>query len=179
LEETPRFKQDVMPVVRAFDKVNRTGRPFARLKGTIDLIFTRMPAPAGKASPPFRIFDGHRLVPIGDHLKGHPRPDLVDLEERMDWLGAGPYGSRAGDIVLLANSGGVPIERRYYFAAETHYTWHGSADESDSHIPLVLIQAGGSGDRMREIMQGSIGKQPSEKDLTPIVRALFRNKNDD
>jgi hypothetical protein len=77
--------------------------------------------------------------------------------------------------VLLSNSGGVPINDRYYFATETHYTWHGSADESDSHIPLVLIQVGGSGDRMREIVQESVGQQPSEKDLTPIVRALFRD----
>jgi hypothetical protein len=172
----PRLRQDAMKVVRAFDRVNRTGRPFARLKGTIDLIFARVPTAPGQAATAFQIFDGHRLIPIGDYLRAHPRPDLVDLEQRMDWLGAGPYGNRAGDIVLLGKSGGVPIADRYYFAAETHYTWHGSADESDSHIPLVLIQVGGSGDRMREVVQGSVGKQPSEKDLTPIVRALFRDK---
>ena len=41
------------------------------------------------------------LVPIHEYLHKHPRPDLVDLEQRMNWLGAGPYGYRAGDIVLL------------------------------------------------------------------------------
>jgi hypothetical protein len=175
----PRFKQDVMPVVRAFDRVNRTGRPFARLKGTIDLIFARVPTAAGTAGTPFQIFDGQRLVPIGQYLQAHPRPDLVDLEERMNWLGSGPYGNRAGDIALLAKSGGVPIEGRYYFAAEPHYTWHGSADESDSHVPLMLIQVGGSGERMRKMVRANLGRQPSEKDLTPIVRALFKEKNDD
>ena len=175
----PRFRQDVMPVVRAFDQVNRIGRPIPRLKGTVDLIFARVPAPAGAASTPFQIFDGRRLVPINQYLEAHPRPDLLDLEQRMNWLGAGPYGNRAGDIVLLAKSGSEPIERRYYFAAKPHYTWHGSADESDSHVPLMLIQVGGSGEGMRKIVQGNVGKQPSEKDLTPIVRALFHDKVDD
>ncbi len=175
----PRMRQDVMPVLRAFNKVNRTGRPFARLKGTIDLIFSRVPAAAGHPAGPFEIFDGRRLVPIADYLQAHPRPDLVDLETRMNWLGTGPYGNRAGDIVLLANSGSEPIGNRYYFAAQTHYTWHGSADESDSNIPLVLIQAGGEGDRMRKIVQANAGHPLSEKDLTPIVRALFRIKDDD
>jgi predicted AlkP superfamily pyrophosphatase or phosphodiesterase len=172
------FKQDVMPVVQAFDRVNRSGRPYARLKGTIDLIFSRVPAASGTAAAPFQIFDGRRLVPIREYLQAHPRPDLVDLEERMNWLGTGPYGNRAGDIVLLSKSGSVPIDHRSYFAAETHFTWHGSADESDSHVPLVLIQVGGSGDRMRELVRGSTGKQPSEKDLTPIVRALFRGNSE-
>jgi hypothetical protein len=169
----PRFTRDVMPVVRAFDRVNRTGRPISRLKGTIDLIFARKPASAGAPAPPFEIFDGRRLVPIRNYLKAHPRPDLVDLEERMNWLGTGPYGNRAGDIVLLSKSGTSPIDRRYYFAAEPHYTWHGSADESDSYVPLVLIQVGGSGDSMLRIVRAEVGRQLSEKDLTPIVRALF------
>jgi predicted AlkP superfamily pyrophosphatase or phosphodiesterase len=175
----PRMRQDVMPVVRAFYKVNRTGRPFARLKGTIDLIFARRPVAAGKAAGPFEIFDGRRLVPIADYLHAHPRPDLIDLETRMNWLGAGPYGNRAGDIVLLANSGSEPIDQRYYFAAQTHYTWHGSADEMDSNMPLVLIQVGGDGERMRDIVERNAGNPLSEKDVTPIVRALFRIKDDD
>ena len=172
----PRFTRDVMPVVRAFDKVNRTGRPISRLKGTIDLIFARTPAATGTPAGPFEIFDGRRLVPIRDYLRVHPRPDLVDLEQRMDWLSAGPYGNRAGDIVLLSHSGSSPIEGRYYFAAEPHYTWHGSADESDSYVPMVLIQVGGSGDSMRKVIQAQVGRQLCEKDLTSIVRALFGAK---
>src|SRR5215472_8551269 len=37
----PRFGAEVMPAVRAFDYVNRTGTPVPRLKGTLDLIFAR------------------------------------------------------------------------------------------------------------------------------------------
>jgi hypothetical protein len=41
---------------------------------------------------------------------------------------------------------------------------------------MVLIQAGGSGDSMRKVIQAQVGQQPCEKDLTPIVRALFGTK---
>jgi hypothetical protein len=178
-KKPPRFEKDVMPVVCAFYKVNRSGRPIPRLKGTIDLIFARAPVPAGANPLPFQIFDGHRLVPIHDYLQAHPRPDLIDLEQRMDWLATGPYGNRAGDILLMSKSGPGPIANRYYFAARPHYTWHGSADETDSRIPLVLAQVGGSGERMRKIVQANVGKPPSEKDFPAIVRAIIRDKSDD
>ncbi|HJU28077.1 MAG TPA: hypothetical protein VJ718_02845, partial [Candidatus Binataceae bacterium] len=86
----------------------------------------------------------------------------------------GPYGNRAGDIVLLARTGpSVPIDRRYYFAGESHYSWHGSADASDSYVPLVLAQEGDSGERLRQIVTHAAGAEPTELDVTPLVRALF------
>ena len=170
----PRLEQDVMPVVRAFDRVNRTGVPIARLKGAIDLIFAREPVASGQPARTFEIFDGTELVPIHSYLAGHPRPDLVDLEQRMNWLGAGPYGNRAGDILLLAPAGmRTPIEKRYYFAAKSRYTWHGSASLQDRNIPLILAQQGDSGARLREIVEGVLGNPPSELAVTPLVRALL------
>jgi len=58
--------------------------------------------PSGGNPLPLQIFDGHRLVPIKDYLEAHPRPDLLDLEQRMDWLATGPYGNRRGDILLMS-----------------------------------------------------------------------------
>ena len=170
----PRFERDVMPALRALDHSNRFGRPIARMKGTIDLIFARRPLPAGQDANAFEIYDRGRLVPIRDYLRAHPRPDLIDLSERMKWLGRGPYGNRAGDIVLLARTGPrVPIGERYYFAGESHYSWHGSADASDSYVPLVLAQQGDSGERLRGIVVSAAGDSPTELDITPLVRALF------
>ncbi len=176
-----RMRQDVMPALRAIYKVNRTGRPYPRLKGAIDLIFARRPAIPGQIAPPFEIFDGRGLVPIRDYLRRHPRPDLIDLERRMKWLGFGQYGDRAGDIVLLARTGAnVPIERRFYFAAVPHYSWHGSAGILDSHITFVLAREGGDGVAMRRIVdRAAAGDLRAdghiyEKDLTPIVRAIFK-----
>lgn len=116
-QRPPRLAADVMPVVRAFYRVNTTGQPIPQLKGTLDLIFAREPRPPGQLALPFEIFDGKKLVPIPEYLAQHPRPDLLQLDKRMQWLGAGPYGDRAGDIVLLARSGlERPIEERFYFS---------------------------------------------------------------
>jgi hypothetical protein len=100
---------------------------------------------------------------------------LSDLERRMQWLGAGPFGNRAGDILLLARAcGKLPIQDRYYFAGIAHHTWHGSACEQDSHIPFILAQAGGSGGRLRALLHKTAGDSPSELAVTPLVRELFK-----
>jgi hypothetical protein len=170
----PRFKEDVLPVLKSLYRSNRYGRPVAALKGKLDLIFSRQPMPAGMNSLPFEVFDGKELVPINDYLAEHPRPDLPELPERMRWLSAGPYGNRAGDILLLPKACmNVPIENRYYFAWMTHYSWHGSACEQDGHIPFILAQAGGSGQKMRSIMNEFGGAYPSEKQMTPLVLSVF------
>ena len=171
----PRFEEDVIPVLKALYSSNKRGRPVSKLKKTIDLIFARQPVRKGRSTLPYQIFDGRNLIAIDDYLIDHPRPDLVDLAQRMDWLSAGPYGDRAGDILLLAKGcTNLPMQQRYYFAAMTHYTWHGSACEQDSHIPFILAQAGGSGERMKKIMQHFGGDSPSERELTPLLISLFR-----
>jgi len=171
----PRFKEDVLPTLQAFYKANQSGNFVPELKDTLDLIFSREPVAPGKGAKPFQIFDGQRLVPIAEYLKLHPRPDLLDLNQRMQWLGAGPYGNRAGDIVLLAKAcTQLPIEERFYFAAVTHYTWHGSACQQDSHIPFILAQVGGSGERMRSVLQKFGGEAPTELMMTPLVRELMK-----
>ncbi|MGA7873422.1 MAG: DUF3644 domain-containing protein, partial [Candidatus Binatus sp.] len=87
---------------------------------------------------------------------------------------AGPYGNRAGDILLLPKACmNVPIENRYYFAGMTHYSWHGSACEQDGHIPFIVAQVNGSGERMRSIMSKFGGASPSERELTPLVLSIF------
>jgi Type I phosphodiesterase / nucleotide pyrophosphatase len=175
----PRFEEDVIPVLNAFYRSNRWGRPVRKLKGTIDLIFARQPVGPGQGALPYQIFDGRELVAIDDYLIDHPRPDLLELEQRMRWLAAGPYGNRAGDIVLLARACmDIPIQDRYYFAATTHYSWHGSACVQDSHIPFILAQEGGSGSRMRSILRRFGGDSLPESTLTPLVESLFKDGQD-
>jgi hypothetical protein len=170
----PRFGAEVLPAVRAFDYVNRTGTPIARLKGTLDLVFARARTPAGQQPVgPFEVFDGKKLVPIYAYLKTHPRPDLLKLNERMRWLGVGPYGNRAGDIILLARSGlTIPIEQRYYFSGP-YRSWHGSPSEQDSHIPLVLACQGKDGKDLQDLVERVAGSQPSQLDVTPLVLAIL------
>jgi hypothetical protein len=170
----PRFEEDVIPVLKLLYRSNQYGRPVAALKGKLDLIFSRHPMPSSTNSLPFEVFDGKDLVPIDVYLSEHPRPDLLKLAERMRWLSAGRYGNRAGDILLLPKACmNVPIENRYYFAWMTHYSWHGSACEQDGHIPFILAQANGSGQKMRSILNKFGGASPSEREMTPLVVSIF------
>ena len=170
----PRFRQDVRPILRAFYKVNESGRPIPQLKGTLDLIFSREPTPSGANALPFEIFDGAKLIPISEYLAKHPRSDLIDLDQRMQWLGSGPYGNRAGDIVLLARTGmNRSLEDRYYFSGPYH-SWHGSASEQDSHVPFILARKGDSGATLRALVVGVVHDSPSQLKLVPLVRKLVR-----
>jgi hypothetical protein len=145
------------------------------VRGTIDLIFSREPASPGQIAKPFQIFNGQRLVPIAEYLKLNSRPDLIDLDRRMQRLGAGPFGHHAGDIVLLSKAcTQVPIEQRFYFASVSHHTWHGSACAQDSQIPFILAQAGGSGERMRNLLRKFGGDTPTQLMMTPLVRELLK-----
>ena len=167
-----------MPVVRAFYKVNTTGDPIPQLKGVLDLIFAREPRPPGQPALPFRIFDGKKLVPIATYLARHPRPDLPQLETRMRWLSAGPYGHRAGDVLLLARSGlERPLEERFYFSGPYH-SWHGSPTMQDSHIPFILARKGDNGERLRSIVTAIRGRFPSQLDFVPLVQALLWQTRD-
>ena len=153
----PRYRQDVLPVARAFYNSNKTGRPVQSMKDTLDLIFARVPTPPGKDTLEYEIFDGHRLVPIWEYLIRHPRPDLVQLDRRMQWLSAGPYGNRSGDILLLSRSGlNQPIQDRYYFSAPYH-SWHGSASVQDSHIPLIVARKDYPGAKLKQLVDKVAG----------------------
>ena len=169
----PRLEADVMPVVRAFYKVNETGDPIPQLQGTLDLIFAREPRSSGQDALPFQVFDGEKLVPIPQYLAQHPRPDLLQLETRMKWLSAGPYGNRAGDILLLARSGlERTIEERFYFSLP-YRSWHGSPTLQDSHIPFILARKNDTGEKLQAIVKSAIGEFPSQLDFVPLVRSLI------
>ncbi|MFL5381603.1 MAG: alkaline phosphatase family protein [Longimicrobiaceae bacterium] len=169
----PRLAEDVLPVVRAFDAANRTGAGVPQLRGTLDLIFARAPRAPGTDAAPFQVWDGARLVPIADYLRAHPRPELLDLERRMDGLSTGPYGSHAGDVLLLARTGArLPIQQRYYFSGR-YRSWHGSPTDQDSRIPLIVALPGGDGRALRQRVRGAVGERPSQLDVTRLILVLL------
>jgi Type I phosphodiesterase / nucleotide pyrophosphatase len=169
----PRWRQDVLPVARAFYTSNKTGKPVPAMKGTLDLIFARVPTPAGQPTMEYQVFDGHRLVPIPEYLEEHPRPDLIQLDRRMQWLSAGPYGNRCGDILLLTKSGlKRPIQKRYYFSGPYH-SWHGSASWQDSHVPLIVARQNYPSAKLKQIVAAAAGPHPSHLSLVPIVLSLL------
>ena len=173
----PRLDEDVLPVARAFFRANETGEGLEALKGTIDLVLAREPRPVDEDSLPFQVFDGERLVPIRQYLRAHPRPELLAFEERMRDLAAGPYGHRAGDVLLVAQTGmHLPIEQRFYFSGPYH-SWHGSATEQDSHVPVVVGRADMSSRaiaaKVRRAMPPRFDGWSSHLDFTPMVLSLL------
>ncbi|HSJ10006.1 MAG TPA: hypothetical protein VK928_08830, partial [Longimicrobiales bacterium] len=169
----PRLEEDVLPLVRAFDAANRTGALVPELRGTLDLIFARTPTPTGSDALPFEVWDGTRPVPVGEWLAANPRPDLPELDARLRGLGAGPYGHRAGDILLLTRSGAQrPIEDRFYFSGR-YRSWHGSPESQDSRIALVVAGGGRSGSELRDVVHTAAGATPTQLDVTRIILALL------
>jgi len=89
----------------------------------------------------------------------------------MRWLGVGPYGNRADDIVLLARSGRtIPIEQRYCFSGP-YRSWHGSPSEQESHIPLVLACQGKDGKDLHGLASRASDR---ESTLTTRCNSLAR-----
>lgn len=169
----PRLAEDVIPVARAFEAASRTGAGVPGLRGTLDLVFARAPRPVGTEQAPYQVWDGQRLVPIAEYLRAHPRPDLLDLQRRMDGLATGPWGHHAGDVLLLARTGPqLPIQQRYYFSGRYH-SWHGSPTDQDSRIPLVVALPGGDGRQLRQKVRAAVGDHPSQLDVTRLILSLL------
>jgi hypothetical protein len=169
----PRLEEDVLPVARAFYEASRTGAGVPALRGTLDLVFARPPTAPGQDAAPFQVWDGERLVPVGAYLAAHPRPELLDLERRLEGLAAGPYGHRAGDVLLLARTGmQLPIEQRFYFSSRYH-SWHGSPTAQDSEIPLLVIQPRTAGAAVRARVLRAAGRHPDQLSITPVILDLL------
>jgi hypothetical protein len=98
---------------------------------------------------------------------------LIQLDRRMQWLSAGPYGNRSGDILLLSKSGlNIPIQKRYYFSGPYH-SWHGSASWQDGHVPLIVARQNYPAAKLKEIVDEVAGPNPSHLSLVPIVLSLL------
>ena len=169
----PRLEEDVLPVARAFFRASAAGEGVEALRDTLDLVFARPPRAVGEPPEAFQIFDGTRLVPVREWLAAHRRPDLLRLAERLEDLGTGPYGHRAGDVMLLARSGlERPIEERFYFAHHQR-SWHGSPTAQDSRVPLLVARPGRAGAALQAEVDAVLGDPPSQLDVTPLVLRLL------
>src|SRR5260370_26106120 len=91
----PRWREDVLPVARAFYDSNKTGKPVPQMKDTLDLIFARVPTPAGKPTMEDQIFDGHRLGAIPEDLETRPAAELLQIHRPVHSLCARRRGPPA------------------------------------------------------------------------------------
>lgn len=169
----PRLAEDVLPLARGFYEASARGAYVPELQGALDLVLARQSRTPAGTSPPYGVFDGTRIVPLAQYLAQNPRPDLVALEQRLDWLTNGPMGHRAGDLLLLARNGDDrPIEERFYFGPE-HTSGHGSAVPSDSYIPLIVAKGNASGTTLRSLVHDAVGTNPTQLDITNLILSLL------
>ena len=169
----PRLEQDVMPVVRALGLANARELADGGLGGALELILSREPRPVGEDALAYRVWDGETLVDVGAFLEAHPHPHLLQLEARMRALSQGPYGHRAGDILLLTHSGlERPLGERYYFSGP-YRSWHGSPTRSDSNIVFTVLHGRADGDAVRARVRELIRREdPSQLDVAGLIAAL-------
>jgi hypothetical protein len=158
----PRFEEDVVPAAEAFFKDER-----------LDMVLTRKPRPFAEDDLPFEVYAGNgKLVPVNAWLAEHPHPTYVDFDARLRELAVGPYGERAGDIILVAHNGDrdAPADR-YYFASPYH-SWHGSPSHRDSDIPFVLANASRSSAEVATLARAALGDHPRQQKLTDVMLAI-------
>lgn len=169
----PRYREDVLQVADTFYRNNQHGAYVPGLRGTLDMVLTRRPAPPGEDARPFEVYVGNdKTVPVPEYLAAHPHPTYVDLDRRLRDLAAGPAGERAGDVLLIAHNGDrARPEQRYYFAAPYH-SWHGSPSRGDSEIPLIVAHPHRSAKDLQPIVAGVLGSQPSLEKITDLLLAL-------
>ena len=167
-----RMEEDVLPVARAFQAASDSSA--GPLAGALDLVLVRA-ARVGETVP-YRVLvpggqGGDRLVALDEVLD--ERPDLVELERRLGWLTDGPMGYRAGDVLLLAKSGGDQRLGERFSFADLQVSGHGSASASDSIIPLIVARSGMPVRLIRQRVRTAIGEAPTQLDVTELVLALL------
>ena len=168
----PRLDEDVLPLARALRAASDAEA--GPLAGTLDLVLARASDPSGRTAPEYRVLWRDRLISVAEYLRRTPRPDLVRLEERLDWLTGGPLGHRAGDVLLLAKSGSSrPIAERFYFGSPRRSA-HGGASPAESHISFVVARQGASGAGLRALAQRAVGDTPTQLDVVPLILSLLR-----
>lgn len=169
----PRFNEDILPAVRAFDAAGRSGVAASKLMGAIDLIFARESRGADTVGP-FQVWDGNALVPVRTFLAANPRPDLIDLEQRLKTLAVGSFGHRSGDIMVLSRYREIDrLDDRYYFSSR-YRSWHGSPSRQDSEILFALAHPSSTGEELGALVKGAFRTTPTQLDITPLILKLLK-----
>lgn len=170
--QPPRMEEDVVELARAIHTASTNPGLPGGLYGAVDLILVRSTGTLGEA-PPFQVFDGERVIPISEYLSANPRPDLVDLERRLEWLATGAHGHLAGDILLIPHtSPDRPVEERFYFGPP-YWSEHGSPYAQDSRVPLLLARPGRSATDLKALIEGLIPGEATQMDFAGLVLALL------
>lgn len=135
----PAREQDIHQVAQVFFQNNQKGDRIPLMQDTLDMVLVRTGPSEDASGPVFDVYLGEgRTQPLAAYLAAHPHPGYLNMTERLQNLTLGPYGNRAGDVILVAHNGDrKEIAERYYFASLYH-SWHGSPSIKDTQVPFIL-----------------------------------------
>lgn len=169
----PARKQDIKAVAEAYWRSNRDGEPVPEMRDTLDMVLVRTQASTSDEGDIFEVYLGDgRSQPLADYLAAHPHDTYVDMPARMAELTRGPYGDRAGDVILVANNGNRDnVDERYYFAPLYH-SWHGSPSHRDSDIPLIVAHPGRSREQIRQTVDSVLEGRNSQRLIGDLILRL-------
>jgi hypothetical protein len=154
-ERPPRRAEDMWAAAEVLHRVNLEPGP---VQGALDMILTRV---AGAEGAPFEVYRGEgRTQPLEEFLAEHPRPEYVALPERLEELGRGRHGQRAGDVLLLpAMTIREDVSARFYFSSP-HESSHGGPSRGEAEVPLILAHPRASAAWLGERVEEALGERP-------------------
>lgn len=174
--QPPRYEEDVLPMAEAFYKNNVDGVLAPGMKGTLDLVLTRRPKPHFEVDLPFEVYVGNgKTVPLGAYLREHPHPTYVGFEARLRDLAVGPFGERAGDVMLLAHNGDREASTDRFYFASRYRSWHGSPSRQDSQIPLIVAHPNRTSAALQAQTEAVLGPEPRRQQKVTDLILQLRN----
>jgi hypothetical protein len=162
----PRWDDDVIPAARALASAAalHPSKP-------LDMVILRQAD--GQGGSDLFVLEDDEPVPLADHLAANPRPELLAFAERLRWLTSGPEADHAGDVILMTRLGAsTPASERFYFSKPYH-SWHASAEEQDSHAPLIVARVDMTGEEMAGKVGAEWSPEPTQLDFVALVLRLL------
>jgi hypothetical protein len=160
----PRFEEDVLAAAGA---ITRSG-----MGKHLEMILARRPRPYPERDLPFEVYEGGRLVPVDEWLRRHPHADWVAVASRLEELGVGRHGERAGDLVLVSRVGEA-LQERWYFGPR-YYSQHGSPTRRDSEVPLIVAHPRYDAADIAAIVRAVLGDRHRQADVAELILRLRR-----
>ena len=167
----PARTEDIHKIAQVFLDNNRDGDRVPLMQGALDMILVRTGQSKNASGPVFEVYLGNgRSQPLEDYLVAHPHPDYLEMPQRLNALTVGPYGDRAGDVILVAHNGDrKDTDGRYYFASLYH-SWHGSPGKKDTEVPLIVAHPGKTTAELQRSVNAAFADGHS---LTAVTRLLL------
>lgn len=174
----PARTEDIQALAEAYWRNDRDGHLVPEMQDTLDMVLVRTRASDANDGDIFEVYVGDAETQrLADYLDAHPHPEYVAMPERMQELTHGPYGDRAGDVILVAHNGNREhADERFYFAALYH-SWHGSPSHRDSDIPLVLAHPDRSSTELEALVGEVFGNSNNQRHIADLMLRLRFDKD--